>query len=237
MYDILANATDSGSDSEEDPVDWPYEHKPRSGTLPDRSAPKGATKHTIAGRYPDDMVPPTPPFRGSFEEKGGEQRGAVLSRPLPLTIHSTSTSVSIGKDGVAKAKNAKISTPKGSFADAQFSVRRRRANKLSRFFGVGYNDLWNALIYSEDPQFSTATVPPVPALPGASPLAPKAGPSSSNASRTNLVVPSNGLSRSGTVVQTDTGKATVLRTSANFAADIDAEDLGEVMDRLRALKA
>jgi hypothetical protein len=39
------------------------------------------------------------------------------------------------------------------------------------------------------------------------------------------------------LVQTDAGKSTVLRTSSNFAADIDADDLGEVMARLRSLRA
>jgi hypothetical protein len=40
------------------------------------------------------------------------------------------------------------------------------------------------------------------------------------------------------LVQTDNGKkATVLRTSTNMAADVDANDLGEMMARLRALRA
>lgn len=47
------------------------------------------------------------------------------------------------------------------------------------------------------------------------------------------------VGRGGTVlVQTDSGKApTVLRTSTNQAADVDAADLGEMMARLRALRA
>jgi hypothetical protein len=43
--------------------------------------------------------------------------------------------------------------------------------------------------------------------------------------------------RSGTVlVQTDAGKSPVLRTRTNVAADVDADDLGELMARLRALR-
>jgi hypothetical protein len=243
LYDLLANEEDS--DSDQGPVEWPYEGPPRSDSLPDANTTKGSAKYTIAGRYPD-MAPPTPPFEGSFEREIGSTNSSLIraksQRPPPLTIVSTSTSVSASNDSVTKIKRAQL-TPgmKSPSGNAQFSARRRRAHKLSRFFGVGYNDLFNVLVYetaAADGQSSLA--PPVPLLPSSSsPSTPNAGPSS--ASRTNLTVPGtsgdNGI-RSGTVlVQTDAGKSTVLRTSSNFAADIDADDLGEVMARLRALRA
>jgi hypothetical protein len=241
LYDLLANEEDS--DSDQGPVEWPYERPPRSDSLPDANTTKGSAKYTIAGRYPD-MAPPTPPFGGMFERETGATDSSLIRakshRPPPLTIVSTSPSAS--NDSATKIKRAQL-TPgmKSPSGDAQFSARRRRAHKLSRFFGVGYNDLFNVMVYetaAADGQSSLA--PPVPLLPSSSsPSTPNAGPSS--ASHTNLTVPGtsggNGV-RSGTVlVQTDAGKSTVLRTSSNFAADIDADDLGEVMARLRALRA
>ncbi|KAG8771365.1 hypothetical protein FRC16_005943, partial [Serendipita sp. 398] len=128
--------------------------------------------------------------------------------------------------------------------DKEFAARRRRANKLSKFFGANYQELFTSMIYgaeehvlSDSPQghppLSTSGKGPRDNVPGVT-------------GRTNLAVPGmtvqggpvTGNPKSGTVlVQTDRGKATVLRTSTNLAADVDAEDMGEVLARLRALKA
>lgn len=92
----------------------------------------------------------------------------------------------------------------------------------------------------------------VPAVPSRTPNNISGAPSaynppnrSTSITRNGSAPPAVGVSRSqvnlartaAVTVQTDSGKATVLRTSANVAADVDADDLDEVMNRLRALKA
>ncbi|CCA76511.1 hypothetical protein PIIN_10504 [Serendipita indica DSM 11827] len=92
---------------------------------------------------------------------------------------------------------------------------------------------------SLDTQSSTDASPPVPQLPAS---AETRMPSN----RSNLLVPGSSshggqagaTARGGTVlVETDAGRSTVLRTSTNLAADVDAEDMSEVMTKLRSLKA
>ena len=214
----------------------------------------GSTKLTIAGRYPD-MAPPSPLFQSSTTTRSSSlpsnnnqttNQKPSGSRPPPLTIVSTSVTTFAGEDGVVQVPERMLSpgalkTP-GS-TDQKFSARRRRANKLSKFFGVGYQDLFNSLVYSTasfDAQSPTDIPPPVPPLPSSVDNRPALN-------RSNLLVPGpstyggqagNNGARGGTVlVETDAGKSTVLRTSTNIAADVDAEDMSEVMARLRALKA
>ncbi|CAG7854141.1 SubName: Full=Uncharacterized protein {ECO:0000313/EMBL:CCA68941.1} [Serendipita indica DSM 11827] len=257
LYDLLSHAADSGSESDDEPLQWPYERKgqqppPQTTTVEDGDGEIGSTKLTVAGRYPD-MAPPSPLFQSTTPTRSSSlpakdpttSQKPSGSRPPPLTIVSTSVTTFSNEDGMVQVPErirspAALKTP-GS-ADQQFSARRRRANKLSKFFGVGYQDLFNTMVYgtaSLDTQSSTDASPPVPQLPAS---AETRMPSN----RSNLLVPGSSshggqagaTCRGGTVlVETDAGRSTVLRTSTNLAADVDAEDMSEVMTKLRSLKA
>ncbi|KAG8853578.1 hypothetical protein FRB91_004716 [Serendipita sp. 411] len=246
LYDLLASTADSGSEDEADPVDWPYEHKkPQSGARNSSEATDGvgSTKMTVAGRYPD-MAPPTPVFGQSMEQNQSLKAPSAKPtgiRPSPLTIYASKSISTTSFDGKQRNVPPPLKSPS---KDKEFAARRRRANKLSKFFGANYQELFTSMIYgaeehvlSDSPQghppLSTSGKGPRDNVPGVT-------------GRTNLAVPGmtvqggpvTGNPKSGTVlVQTDRGKATVLRTSTNLAADVDAEDMGEVLARLRALKA
>ncbi|KIM32028.1 hypothetical protein M408DRAFT_327389 [Serendipita vermifera MAFF 305830] len=266
LYDLLASTADSDSSGEDEPVDWPYERKNRSDSLPEArtkastsavTATLGNAKYTIAGRYPD-MAPPTPPFGGHAARASQENEKATIHKPSkstssaspPVPTYSTTVSTPSGADEGNRVKRHSSATKSKSSphaADQQFVARRRRAKKLSRFFGVGYNDLFNTLVYEDglNEQFDQGAESPPPPLPQASfprsGVDPPGRSDSLSPHRLPSAAPSSyrGTGRGGTVmVQTDSGKApTVLRTSANLAADVDAADLGEMMARLRALRA
>jgi hypothetical protein len=237
----LANASDSDSDSD-GPVEWPYEYKPRSDSLPESRSQSvgkkaGQTKYTITGTHAE-MGPHTPPFKDVVDRSQVASSSTTTSsnrlassRPPPLSI-----AVASSTDGynVTKGSTRPLKSPSG--LDSQFSARRRRANKLSKFFGVGYNDLFNSMVYGIGTVDSPSGIPPVPSN-VASPSSSRSNPPSAW-NNSHLAVPSASGGRGGAVtVETDTGKNTVLRTSTNLAADVDAEDLHEVMARLRALRA
>ncbi|KAG8826522.1 hypothetical protein FRC17_008195 [Serendipita sp. 399] len=249
LYDLLASTADSGSEDEGDPLEWPYEH--RNSQSSERKSSEsndgvGSTKMTVVGRYPD-MAPPTPVFGQSLEQnqnhspKPAPPTKPTGSRPSPLVIYASKSVSSTNIQSDQKAKNVPPAL-KSPSKDREFAARRRRANKLSKFFGVGYQDLFTSMVYEAEDQFP-ADSPPVPPLPASARGSRTNAPSATNI-RANLTVPGmqgvpvTGNPKSGTVlVQTDKGKATVLRTSTNLAADIDADDLENVMSRLRALKA
>jgi hypothetical protein len=67
---------------------------------------------------------------------------------------------------VAEIRRAPL-TPGMKSHDTNFSARRRRAHKLSRFFGLGYDDLFNVMVYENASTGgqSSLLVPPVPPLP------------------------------------------------------------------------
>jgi len=237
LYDLLSST--AGSDSESD-VEWPYERAdslPEAHSKPPTDAPTGVAKFSIAGTHPD-MCPPTPPFgsHSRAKSKPTSSRG-------PALVYSTSV-VTLGEGENQKKKQQPAAPrPKGpsSALDRQFASRRRRAKKLSRFFGVQYNDLFNTLVYEEglgnrqDPALDH----PVPTE---FPETDTATEAASSLSANHLAAPPSAYrptGRGGTVlVQTDNSKkATVLRTSTNMAADVDEDDLGEMMARLRALRA
>lgn len=239
-------ANTAGSDSEsEDPVDWPYEHKLRTDSLPEvrskppTNAPITAAKFSVAGTHPD-MCPPTPPF-GKHSRASSKP---ISSRGTPL-VYSTSVTT-LDEAGNEKKKRSAGPRPNGpsSALDRQFASRRRRAKKLSRFFGVGYNDLFNTLVYEEG-QGNRQDLsldhrpPPLPTEISNTDMATAA---TSDPHPNRVPAPSSAYRAAGlggtVLVQTDNGKkATVLRTSTNMAADVDANDLGEMMARLRALRA
>jgi hypothetical protein len=184
------------------------------------------------------MCPPTPPFGSHSRAKSKP----TSSRGPPL-VYSTSV-VTLGEEDAQNRRQQQgVPQPKGpsSALDHQFASRRRRAKKLSRFFGVEYNDLFNTLVYEEglgNRQDSTVDHPP----PTEFPETDTATEANSGLSPNRLAAPPSAYrptGRGGTVlVQTDNSKkATVLRTSTNMAADVDEEDLGEMMARLRALRA
>lgn len=108
--------------------------------------------------------------------------------------------------------------------DAVFAARRRRANKLSRFFGVGYQDLFNTMLFgipgSPTGASNSTEEPAVPPLPSSQEALPR-------------------KSTGGTVVvMTDDGKEIDLRRSAlDWSAAVDQQDLKAMMGRLRALRA
>jgi len=121
--------------------------------------------------------------------------------------------------------------------EEDFAARRRRANKLSRFFGVGYQDLFNTMLFgipgsptgashsnsnpNPNPNEEQPAVPPLPLpLPRSSQEAPPR------------------KSGGGTVVvMTDDGKEIDLRRSAlDWSAAVDQQDLKAMMGRLRALR-
>jgi hypothetical protein len=242
LYDLLSSTAGSDSESDGEPVEWPYEHKARTDSLPGARSkaptdtPIGAAKFSIAGTHPD-MCPPTPPFGSSSRAKP-----KPTSSKGPALVYSTSV-VTLGEGNGQNKKQPAVPQPKGpsSALDRQFASRRRRAKKLSRFFGVQYNDLFNTLVYEEglgnreDP----ASDHPLPTEFADTDTATEA---TSGLSANRLAAPPSAYrptGRGGTVlVQTDNNKkATVLRTSTNMAADVDGDDLGEMMARLRALRA
>jgi hypothetical protein len=250
----LASTADSGSeDDEEEPVDWPYERKSTSSPGPETAQsasseqPTGNVKVTTAGRVSANLL--SLPFQDSRPgSPSGAQRSASLSNSVTAY------------DNNPKPKKDSSARPKSPPREREFSSRRRRAHKLSRFFGVNYNDLFNSMVYG--PEFQ-GDIPAVPPLPSGSPVPPSSsgsnvtkmsGPPSawSGPKRTTSIKTNNdpqmaqlGVSRShvnlartaAVSVQTGSGKATVLRTSAGIAADVDADELDDVMSRLRALKA
>ena len=107
---------------------------------------------------------------------------------------------------------------------------------------MDYNNLFNTLVYEDGLNERSDQGPdslPRTDLPGGEMTHPVR--SDSLSTRLPPAAPSSyrGVGRGGTVlVQTDSSKApTVLRTSTNLAADVDAADVGEMMARLRALRA
>ena len=236
LYDLLSNIEGSDSGSDDEPVEWPYERKPRSDSLPENGSKTqvGVAKFTTAGTHPD-MSPPTPPFNG---HSPADSRPVSPSSPLVVYSKSITTLVANENENRKQPSGTKPKRP-SSALDRQFSARRRRAKKLSRFFGVEYNNLFNALVYDDgtankqEPESER-----VPAL-----LTDTVNAVTTDVAQNHIAGPAlssyRGMGQGGTVlVQTENGrKATVLRTSANVAADVDANDLGEVMARLRALKA
>jgi hypothetical protein len=136
-------------------------------------------------------------------------------------------------DGVAKLRKDPPPPPpvpspptpgsgRTSGPDGDFTARRQRANKLSRFFGVGYQDLFNTMLFGipGSPTGGSSKEPAVPPLPTSQEMPPR-------------------KSGGGTVVvTTDNGKEIDLRKSTtDWSAAVDQGDLQAMMGRLRALKA
>jgi hypothetical protein len=120
--------------------------------------------------------------------------------------------------------------------DADFTARRRRANKLSKFFGVGYQDLFNTMLFGipgsptgassfNSNSHSNSHSNEEPAVPPLPPSGQEAPPRKSGGGGT-------------VVVMTDDGKEIDLRKSTlDWSAAVDQQDLNAMMGRLRALRA
>jgi len=111
--------------------------------------------------------------------------------------------------------------------EEDFAARRRRANKLSRFFGVGYQDLFNTMLFGipgspTGASHSNEEQPAVPPLP---------------LPRSSQEAPPRKSGGGTVVVMTDDGKEIDLRRSAlDWSAAVDQQDLKAMMGRLRALR-
>lgn len=236
----MASADDSSDDEDQDenPIDWPYEHRAGSDTQDlKRNSKLGKMRTTSAGKL-NQATPATPPFVNLATSPPSSYPSSSKVPPHSVVISVESTRVS-RDDGPSKIRKEPPPSPAGK---QEFAVRRRRATKLSRFFGVGYQELFNTMLYGDDSGPTAPGPAPVPdsvAVPPNTPQPAQLSRGKSSASHSRANSGSAGTRRTGGTVsvQTDAGKSTVLRTSTHSAADIDAEDLNKMLARLRALKA
>lgn len=245
---MLANTPEVAEEGEDEgPLEWPYERKGLDGDLPldtvdpqdkatiEKALKRGAStkskSRSSSGRgSPSLSASPL----GAVSRVGS--RSEVNLVPTvdgsPVSTSSLTRSGSLRRakskeriDGVAKLrKDPPPPVPSSpvpgssrragsSGQDAVFTTRRRRANKLSRFFGVGYQDLFNTMLFG---------------IPG----------SPTSGSNEEATVSQEAPPRGGTVVVvTDDGKEIDLRKSTmDWSASVDQQDLKAMMGRLRALK-
>jgi len=252
---MLANAQELAEEGEDEaPVDWPYERKgtdgnPQLGTVDpqDKATIENAFKRgastkskssSSSGHGSPMSSSPLGPSRAGSRSEVNLTATAEGSPPPTSGLHK-SGSLRRAKskeriDGVAKLRKeppppvpsspaAGGSRRAGSSGpEADFGARRRRANKLSRFFGVGYQDLFNTMLFGipGSPAGGSSEEPALPPLPSSQEAPPR-------------------KSGGGTVtVMTDDGKEIDLRKStADWSAAVDQQDLKAMMGRLRALKA
>ena len=249
---MLASApelTEEGED--EGPVEWPYERKGTEGIVQDgtvgpqdkatieNSLRRGASTKSKASSSSDRGSPnisPSPLLGVSRASSRSDVNLAVTPpEHSPTSTSGLTKSGSLRRakskeriDGVARLrKEPPPPVPsRTSGPDTDFAARRRRANKLSKFFGVGYQDLFNTMLFgipgspSGALNVNTNGEPVVPPLPGSQEALPR-------------------KSGAGTVVVvTDDGKEIDLRKSTvDWGAAVDQQDLKAMMGRLRALRA
>jgi hypothetical protein len=253
---MLASAPELAEEGEDEgPVEWPYERKGTNAVVQDGTVDPqdkvtienslrrgGSTKSRSSpnsGRCSPIMS--SLPLGVSRAASHSEVNLAATREHSPVLTPGLTKSGSLRRakskeriDGVAKLRKdppPPVPSPPSpgssrragtSGPDAEFTSRRRRANKLSRFFGVGYQDLFNTMLFGvpgspTGASNEEAAVPPLPSSQEAPPR--KSG--------------------GGTVVVvTDDGKEIDLRKStADWSAAVDQQDLRAMMGRLRALKA
>jgi len=257
---MLANAPELTEEGEEEgPLEWPYEHKGPDGDLQagtvdpqDKvtmenvfkrgASTKSKSSSSSSGRgSPNTSCSPLGAASRAGSRSEVNLAPAAESSPVSTTGLTKSGSLRRAKskeriDGVAKLRKdppppvpVPSSPVPGSSRRAgtggpevDFTARRRRANKLSRFFGVGYQDLFNTMLFGipGSPTSASNEEPAVPPLPRLSQEAPPR------------------KSGGGTVVvMTDDGKEIDLRKSTtDWSAAVDQQDLKAMMGRLRALK-
>ena len=194
-------------------------------------SPLGAVSR-VGSRSEVSLAPTAenPPLSMSSLTKSGSLRRAKskeridgvakLRKGPPPPVPSSPAPGSSGSGNGSGGSSRRAGTNGGQ--DADFTARRRRANKLSRFFGVGYQDLFNTMLFGipGSPTSASNEEPAVRALP--------------RLSQEALPRRSGG----GTVVvTTDDGKEIDLRKSTmDWSVSVDQHDLKAMMGRLRALK-
>lgn len=246
---MLASAPELAEEGEDEgPVEWPYERKgtedivqdgtvdPQDKATIENSLRRGASTTSKAssssGRGSPNISPS--PLLGVSRASSHSDVNLTVTPPehSPTSMSGLTKSGSLRRakskeriDGVARLrKEPPPPVPsRTSGPDADFAARRRRANKLSRFFGVGYQDLFNTMLFGIPGSPSGGAnneEPVVPPLPSSQEALPR-------------------KSGGGTVVVvTDDGKEIDLRKSTvDWGAAVDQQDLKAMMGRLRALRA
>jgi hypothetical protein len=174
----------------------------------------------------------TSPFAGSGSAAGLSKSGSLRRAKSKERIDGVAK---LRKDPPPPVPSSPASRRVGagvSGPDTDFTARRRRANKLSRFFGVGYQDLFNTMLFglpgsptrtsNEEPEAE----PAVPPLPGG------------QQQQQQHEAPPRRSAGGTVVVMSGDGKAIDLRKSTtDWSAAVDQQDLRAMMGRLRALKA
>ena len=251
---MLASAPELAEEGEDEgPVEWPYERNGTGGIVQDgavdpqdkatienslRREASTKSKSGLSSGRGSPNISSSPLLGVSRASSRSDVNLAVTPpEPSPTSTSGLTKSGSLRRakskeriDGVAKLRKDPPppvpSPPPGtSGPDADFTARRRRANKLSRFFGVGYQDLFNTMLFgfpgspSGAPNLNTNEESVVPPLPSSQEAQPR-------------------KSGGTVVVTTDDGKEIDLRKSAlDWGAAVDNHDLKAMMGRLRALKA
>src|SRR5258706_1118670 len=173
---MLASAPELAEEGEEEgPVEWPYERNGTEGIVQDGAVDpqdKATIENSLrrevstksksglsSGRGSPNISPS--PLLGVSRASSRSDVNLAVTPPehSPTSTSGLTKSGSLRRakskeriDGVAKLRKDPPppvpSPPSGtSGPDADFTARRRRANKLSRFFGVGYQDLFNTMLF------------------------------------------------------------------------------------------